>query len=240
VLEYSLDRPGLKAVIFDVDGTLYRQAPLRRAMARRLLRAHLFHPGRGMQTIRALAAYRRAQEELRTEPGRDDLAEAQLCYAARSTGLARDTVAQHVAQWMETAPLELLPRFVQPGLEDLLHALRSWDLRLGVLSDYRAELKLEALGVAGLFDVVVCAQQPEIGVFKPHPRGLQVALERLGISACEALYIGDRADLDAVAAAAAEIPCAILAEPRRARRTVGKSFLHISSFHDMRARLEPT
>ena len=31
----------LKAVIFDLDGTLYQQRPLRRAMTLKLIRAHL-------------------------------------------------------------------------------------------------------------------------------------------------------------------------------------------------------
>jgi FMN phosphatase YigB (HAD superfamily) len=210
VPELTHDRVPVRAVIFDLDGTLYRQAPLRRAMAWRLVRAHVMHPIRGFRTARVLTAYRRAQEELRGGADSLDLAEAQLDLTAEWTGLDRANVSRLVGRWMESAPLDLLVRVRQPGLQETLETLRAWGLRLGVLSDYRAEPKLEALGVAGMFDVVLCAQQPEIGVFKPNPRGLHVALERLGVAAGEALYVGDRADVDAATAAAARVPCLIL------------------------------
>lgn len=230
--------PPVKAVIFDVDGTLYRQPPLRRAMAVRLLRAHLVHPMRGLRTVRVIAAYRRAQEELREVAVDRDLAEAQLQMAAEHTGVDSAEVARCVARWMETAPLDLLARFAQPGLQQSLGELRSWGLRLAVLSDYPAEAKLEALGVAELFDVVVCAQDPEIGVFKPHPRGLEIVLKRLGIDASEALYVGDRAEVDAASAAAAHVPCVILAESRSG--AAGLGFIQSTSFREMAKMLEPT
>jgi putative hydrolase of the HAD superfamily len=238
--EVAFDARRVKAVIFDVDGTLYRQAPLRRAMAVRLLRAHLLHPIRGLGTMRALSAYRNAQEHLRAEPGDSDLNGAQLRYAAERTGLDPDTIAADVTRWMDTAPLELLPRFVQPDLEDLLQSLRAWGLGLGVLSDYDAGPKLDALGIRGRFDVVVCAQQPEVSAFKPDPRGLQFAVDRLGVDAGDALYIGDRPDVDAVAAAAAMVPCAILADRHPSSSADADSFLRITSFRDIQQRLEPT
>ena len=54
--DLRVTHPVVKAVIFDVDGTLYRQRPLRRAMAVRLVAGHLLHPIRGMRTARILAA----------------------------------------------------------------------------------------------------------------------------------------------------------------------------------------
>ena len=232
----DLDLASVKAVIFDMDGTLYRQAPLRRAMAVRLVRAHLTKPKQGVRTVRVLAAYRQAQEELRAAASHDDLAGAQLRLAAERTGVDQQEVARCVEHWMDTAALPLLARFGQPGMSESLQALRSAGLCLAVLSDYPVEAKLVALGVAEHFDVVLCAQQPEIGVFKPHPRGLEVALERLGVTAGEALYVGDRADVDAVAAAAASVPCAILGASGAAAG--GDGFVRISSFQDMVERLE--
>src|SRR5688500_2693868 len=57
----------IRAVLFDLDGTLYRQAPLRALMALELLALPLiFNPVRAPRHWRALGAYRRAQEHLRT------------------------------------------------------------------------------------------------------------------------------------------------------------------------------
>ena len=200
---------GLKVVVFDVDGTLYRQRPLRRAMLARLLRSYLLRPVRGWRALRTLSAYRHAQESLRGGAC-GDMAAAQIGFVCDRTGIDRDDVVQCVEQWMERAPLPILRQFRHEGLIEFLHACRARGLRLAVLSDYPASDKLAALEVAGLFDLVLCAQTPEIGAFKPSPRGLEVALERLGVAADECLYVGDRVDVDAAAASAAGIAAVIV------------------------------
>lgn len=228
----------MKAVVFDVDGTLYRQGPLRRAMAWRLVRSHVWRPLRALRTARIISAYRRAQEELREASAAGDLAEAQLSLVVGRTGAGRDEVARCVERWMERAPLDLLPGLVQPGLKELLRGLKAHATRLAVLSDYPAGPKLQALGLEGFFAVVLCAQQPEIGVFKPHPRGLLVALERLGVAAGDALYVGDRADVDAAAAAAAGMRCAILSHRRAAADA--PDCLTFTGYGELRDWLMPT
>jgi HAD superfamily hydrolase (TIGR01549 family) len=204
-----LETARVRAVVFDVDGTLYLQPPLRRAMALRLLWAHAFRPLRGLRTLRALQAYRHAQEDLRNATG--DAALAQLEHAAQRSGLSKERIGAEVARWMEREPLALLRRYRRPGALGLIAACRKAGLKLGVLSDYPAQAKLAALGLAGLFDAVIIAQSPEIGVFKPHPRGLLAAASALGVSPAETLYVGDRAEVDGAAAAAAGTPCIILA-----------------------------
>jgi HAD superfamily hydrolase (TIGR01509 family) len=216
----SLPGTELKVVIFDVDGTLYRQGPLRRAMLLRLLRTYATRPLSGWRTFRTLSAYRQAQEDLRTEAA-EDVASAQIRAACERTGLDRSSVAATVERWMEREPLDLLPACLCAGLTDFLRTCTARGLRLAALSDYPAEAKLDALGLADFFDVVLCAQAPEIGVFKPHPRGLEVALERMGASRHECLYVGDRAEVDAAAAAAAGIPSVILS-----RHTAASSDRH--------------
>jgi HAD superfamily hydrolase (TIGR01549 family) len=204
----------LRALIFDVDGTLYRQGPLRRAMLMRLLAMAAAHPSRGWQTLRVLRAYRRAQEALRVAPVSGDVASAQIRLASEATNVDRESVARCVTRWMEQEPLAYLPQCVQPGALEFLRECRAQGLRLGALSDYPAEAKLEALGLLELFDIVLCAQAPDINIFKPDPRGLLIALDRLGATRADTLYVGDRADVDAPTARAAGVRCAILT-PRR-------------------------
>jgi HAD superfamily hydrolase (TIGR01549 family) len=226
----------LKAIVFDVDGTLYRQNPLRRAMFLRLLHAASTAPMLGLRTFRVLSAYRQTQEQLRgADPG-VDLAEEGIRRVCERTKTGRPFVAACVARWMEREPLALLTRYTQPGLPDFLRACKSCGLRLGVLSDYPAEAKLEALGLDDLFDVVLCAQSGEIRALKPSPRGLQVALERLGVGAEEALYVGDRADVDAAAAEAAGVRCAILTRRRHQGRTA--SWIPIAGYPQLHRLLE--
>jgi FMN phosphatase YigB (HAD superfamily) len=173
VPDLRVTHPVVKAVIFDVDGTLYRQRPLRRAMAVRLVAGHLLHPIRGLRTAHILAAYRQAQEDMRAEAAVGDLTEVQLLAASARTGVDLAEVARCVTRWMDVAPLALLPRCAEHDLVESLDLLRSWGLRLAVLSDYPAHAKLAALGIADHFDHVLCAQDADIGRFKPHPRGLR-------------------------------------------------------------------
>jgi putative hydrolase of the HAD superfamily len=203
--EPQLDPTRLEAVIFDVDGTLYSQASLRRAMARRLVRAYLTRPFLGVRTFRVLEAYRKAQEHLRdaAEGPYHDLAEVQLRLACERSGSKREFVGVCVERWMEQEPLALLAARIRPGLMEFVQACRAWRLKLGVLSDYPAETKLNALGLGDVFDVVVAAQSRDIGVFKPDPRGLLVIAERLGVRPAACVYVGDRMGIDDVAAACA-------------------------------------
>jgi putative hydrolase of the HAD superfamily len=206
-------QPGVKlrALIFDVDGTLYDQSAVRRAMVERLLWLCVTTPGEAAPTLRVLRAYRRAQEVLRRGPQKfEDIADAQLRAAAAGARIGADRVRLYVARWMEREPLSVVSRARREGLLDLLAAGRRRGLRMGVVSDYPADTKLEALQIGTFFDAVVCAQQPDVQRFKPDPRGLLVALERLQVTADEALYIGDRPDVDAVAAERAGMRCVIV------------------------------
>lgn len=201
----------LKALIFDVDGTLYEQAPVRRAMLYRILRCHLANPAQGLATLRALHCYRTAHEKLRSAPpDYADVASAQVLLASKAAGIRPETLASCVARWMEQEPLPLLASWMRPGTVGLLQAARRAGLKLAVCSDYPADRKLAAMGIAGFFDVVVTAQDPEVQRLKPDPRGLEVALQRLAVRNDEALYVGDRTNVDGEAAARAGIRYVIL------------------------------
>jgi phosphoglycolate phosphatase/putative hydrolase of the HAD superfamily len=206
-----IDASPLKALIFDLDGTLYRQPPLRWRMLRCALLAHVLHPARGLSTLRVLRAYRRAQETLRASPlAHRDLAEEQLQLASRWTGVGPALARACVARWMEQEPLIFLPRVRYQGVEEFLQVATARAWRLAVFSDYPATAKLRAMDLLRFFDVIVSAQDPEVRQFKPSPRGLEVTLGRLRVERHQAIYIADRPDIDAPAATAAGLACVII------------------------------
>jgi HAD superfamily hydrolase (TIGR01509 family) len=228
------DRAGLAAVIFDVDGTLYRQSTLRRAMLFRLLRAHVLHPPEAVATFRILWSFRAAHEQLRndqlrndqlrndqkrgdrlrtdgsTEPAGAMLGERQLTLTARRSGYPVATVRRTIEQWIERSPLDLMLAARWPGVVEFLQELRGAGIRIGALSDYPATAKLTAMGLSALFDVVGCAQDSDVGRLKPDPAGVRMVLARLGVRADQAVCVGDRPDLDAGAASAAGVRCYII------------------------------
>ncbi len=201
----------IAGVVFDLDGTLYLQAPLRRAVAWRMLWAAIANPGRVCREGVALHHFRRAQEQLRTRP--DVPVAAQLETAAGTCGEDPAHVAAAVARWMDEVPLDLLGRYLRPGIVQLLEAAERKGLRLAVLSDYPAERKLRAMGLDKYFSLVISAQDPRVGRFKPSPEGLHTAITELGLGPDRALYVGDRPSVDGEAARRAGVAGVILGQP---------------------------
>jgi putative hydrolase of the HAD superfamily len=85
-----------------------------------------------------------------------------------------------------------------------LQTLRAAGLRLGVITNsdpgYQTR-KLASVGLADAFDVLVISG--ELGVGKPSPAIFEHACRALAVSPSQALHVGDRLDLDALAAAEA-------------------------------------
>ena len=199
-----------EAVILDVDGTMYRQGPVRRGMMLRLAGYTLRRPRDGATCLRMLRAYRRAQERLRAEPAvSEHVGLNQLGLAARLAGVDEHVMQRQVERWMEHAPLDLIARAARPGLREFLRAAAARQVRIGVYSDYDAESKLLALGVRALVDVVRSSQD-DGGRFKPDPTGLMLVARELGVSPGSAVYVGDRFEVDAVAAGRAGMGAYIL------------------------------
>ncbi|MBN1488767.1 MAG: HAD family hydrolase [Phycisphaerae bacterium] len=218
----------IKAILFDVDGTLYDQKPLHRQMLVQLAWWACRHPWRTPRLFRVIQAFRRAQEALRAgnEPLRaQGLYETQLAWAARSAGVASEVVKRIVEEWMFERPLGALRRQRQSDLPAILERLRQHGYRLGVYSDYPAEAKLDAMGIGHCFDVVVCSYDPDVGRFKPDPRGFVHTAECLGSTPDETLYVGDRVEVDAVGAGAAGMRAVIL-QDAPAEAEPGVQFVH--------------
>ncbi len=100
---------------------------------------------------------------------------------------------------------------MRPGLVDVLDAIAATGARLGAVSDYPADRKLAgARHRRPLRRGAVGPGSARVGVFKPDPKGLLVALGQLGVEPGEALYVGDRAEVDGRAAAAAGMRCVLV------------------------------
>jgi HAD superfamily hydrolase (TIGR01549 family) len=153
--------------------------------------------------IRAIAAYRRAQEILRARGG--DVALLQYKEASRQLGCSEQFVIQAVAKWFEESSLPAVAGAAFTDAREFFIWARTQGLRLGVVSDYQAHAKLSVLGLDAAFDAVVCAQDPSVGVFKPDPKGLLCAVQMLGVAPEECLYIGDREETDVAAARSAGV-----------------------------------
>ena len=203
----------IQAVLFDVDGTLYHQPPLRLLMAGELGAGSWAHtaPWNVPRLWRMLATFRRVREELRAL-GRSDepLARLQYTGAAQRAAVPVADMEAAVEEWIYRRPLKYLPHLVRGGTADLLSALDGRGLRIGVFSDYPVTDKLEAMGLRGKVSLELDATAESVNAFKPHPRGLEVACQRWNLLPGDVLYVGDRAEVDAPGPAALGMPCAIV------------------------------
>lgn len=90
-------------------------------------------------------------------------------------------------------------RIYEPA-PDLLKTLRDNDVRIGVVSTkfrYRIEAILAQAGLQTCVDTIVGGE--DVTQHKPDPEGLLLAIDKLGVRADHAVYVGDHA-VDAEAA----------------------------------------
>lgn len=91
-----------------------------------------------------------------------------------------------------------------PGIVELFQNLKAKQIRIGVGTDMTAYIqyrKLEALGLSSHVDMVVTSE--EAGVEKPHPKFFGLCVEKAGCLAEECVFIGDSMKKDVNGALAA-------------------------------------
>jgi FMN phosphatase YigB (HAD superfamily) len=194
----------IDAIVLDVDGTLYRQGPVRRQMALRLAAAGLTQPLRTRRAVRVIRAFRDNLETIRAGLPEDaDHPVEQLKRTVEQTGIPRELVESIIEEWMFRRPLALIGSYPRKGLHRFLGRALQSGVRLGVFSEYPSEGKLESLGVRDPFSVVVSSCDPQVRRFKPDPTGFLLAARQLGSDPEKTLVIGDRDDADGAGARAA-------------------------------------
>ena len=105
------------------------------------------------------------------------------------------------AYFLEVAkPRQREETFLFPGAAELLRGLRVRGVRLGIVSTKTGETIeyiMDRLGLGDCLDFVIGSS--DVKHHKPHPEGLEMALDRLGLPPERVLYCGDTV-LDAEAA----------------------------------------
>lgn len=80
---------------------------------------------------------------------------------------------------------------LMPGAQALLQALKGCGARLGIVSNNHSGVRdtLAGMGIAPFFECTVISE--EVGLYKPDPKILQLACEKLGVPCGESVYVGD-------------------------------------------------
>lgn len=189
------------AWLVDLDGTLYTALWVKLAMA-----AELGLGGWG--AVPTLRRFRKEHEAIRhlLAEGADSPYRQQIARTAEALGVEPAHVERLVTEWMLERPCKWVRRFRRDGLLDEIRAFRAAGGRTALVSDYPARAKLDALGCADLFEVVVASGEPGgPRKLKPDPDGYLEAAKRLGVAPERCLVLGDRPDADGAAASAAKM-----------------------------------
>lgn len=180
-----------KAILFDLDDTLFDH---RRASRLALVAMHAaYAPDLPFEAF----AIKHAEVletfhahfltgELTLDEAR--VARLQTLFAAFDRQLDVDTLERAARLYREQHQAN---RHLVTGAIELLDALRG-HCRLGIVTNNStAEQieKLRALNIANYFDTVVISE--DVGVTKPDPKIFSIALERIGATAQETVFIGD-------------------------------------------------
>ncbi len=189
-----------KAVIFDLDGTLYSLKGSKKLfMALKLWRSIgiLRHFNAVRQTVR---------HELFSDS--DHLKLSLFHQLAARAHISKNRAEEWYNEEFWRAFIALLQKKAEPrpGLKEWLIKAKEKQIKLFIVSDYdHIAERLTALGLsAELFDLLLSSE--EFGQLKPAPIAFQAALDSFKVAGSNSLIIGDSPALDEAGAKAAHIP----------------------------------
>jgi len=190
---------GIKAVLFDVDDTLFDTTTLAKMARTNAVKAMiesglpLRNVGKGYNALlRVVSSYGANYDQ-----HFDRLLEA-LGYKCDPKIIAAGIVAYH-----DTKLAYLKP---DPDVIPTLIALRDRGCKIGVVSNGRSVKQWEKiirLGLHHFFDVVIISD--EVACEKPDPKIFGTALDTLKVKPQEAAYVGDTLETDVAGANAAKL-----------------------------------
>lgn len=188
----------VRAVAFDVDGTLYSN----RAFYIRTLR---YAAGR----IRFLRSFAHIRKKIRTLYPIEDFHATQAGLLAEAMGTSHDAARTRIQKWFDVELDSVFRRLAPfPHLSDCIRQFRSAGLKLGILTDSPLGKKLNYLGLEDQWDCVVSSE--EVGYLKPRPEPFRKLIECLDEPADRIVYIGNNFAYDILGAANAGLKTAYL------------------------------
>ena len=193
----------IKAVAFDLDGTLYPNYRL----YFRLLPQFLLHPF----LYFAFSKARRVLHAEIEEPSQQfpSFYDRQAALVAEFLGndpeKTKRKLERLIYEGWETAFSGIK---IFPHLKETLAALRGAGLRLAVLSDFPPAHKLSMLGLEGFFDVVLSTE--ETGALKPSGIPFGALVKALNTEPGEILYVGNSPRFDVAGAQSAGMNAALI------------------------------
>lgn len=231
----------IRAVIFDLDGTLYDYDTLDKEAFGRV--QDLVLEQLGVSEEQSEEAFRRARLATKKNLGETATSHSRMLYF------------QKTLEYLDIRPLYLALEMYEvywgvfleemtlyPGVEKLLDALHEKYIRVAICTDLLAHIqhrKLKALKMTDDVDCLVTSE--EAGAEKPSAKIFELCLEKLRLYPKEVCFVGDNFEKDVKGAAAAGMR-AIWFNPEKADPPAGSEdieFETVTSHEELYALLAP-
>lgn len=213
----------IRAIGFDIDGTLYPAG----ALYRRLF-------WKSLDKLRFLLAFNEVRHELRRRLDDPEyrargigsveaLHRYQTELMAARLGGDPGRLYDRIEDFFYTASVEPfadIPPY--PGVTALLGELRGRGLGLGALSDFPCDRKVALLGLADKFDIAMTSE--ETGLVKPDRASFDLLARRLGVPNGEILYVGNSERYDVRGALGAGMRAALITKSRKAAASTAAEY----------------
>ena len=196
-----IDLTDKRAIIFDLDDTLYSRREAAKRTFPGMLR-ELLYINRSEEFITEaveLMMSKVSRNSMVHEGVFSALTEAYPTDKPFSREACLDYYYEHISEFAE----------LFPGTRELLMQLRERGMKIGVLTNitsarlYSQKMKIDALGLEALADDIIYSG--EVGIHKPDRRLFDLAAERLGVKNEECVFVGDDPESDVRGALGADM-----------------------------------
>lgn len=202
----------IKAVVFDVDGTLYSESKLRKYVLWMIFVNFLKSPFKTYKYLKIVLSYRKFHEHLRFDANTKNKFNAQIQLTADKFNISYDDAYNVINEWIHVKPLPFISKSKYKDLDEVIAWLKKNNYKIALLSDYPCMRKAEALGIKDDMDLIKCSTDEDIDFLKPNTIGFKRMAQLLNLKPQEIAYVGDRSHIDMVGAIEADFVPVLLHE----------------------------
>ncbi|WP_024653522.1 HAD family hydrolase [Borrelia persica] len=202
----------IKAVVFDLDGTLYPESSMNLIMFPEFLK-----------NIRFFLAFKKVRKEVRVlqrekslPSNRDELVSMQVNMLASYLGFDKNRCEFLLKKIYYGDSFSNKFRNIKPysGVHDLIYSLKSNGIKLGVMSDFPIATRVSnLLGIDDSFWDILYSSE-DTGYLKPNKIAFLRILDELGVDSNHVLYVGNSYEYDILGASSLCIRTAYLSKKK--------------------------
>jgi FMN phosphatase YigB (HAD superfamily) len=215
----SKDLFDYKAVVFDMDGTLYYQFPLKIFMIFEISAFCFLHPLK-IKDLFVIQSFRKLRESKILLQNKNFVAQ-QYSITAEKFSMPVERVYEIINLWIYEKPLKYLRFCKDRKLAKLIESLHKNKATIVIYSDYPAVNKVKKLNIKP--DYIFDSEDKNIISLKPNTEGIRRIKNILNINFSDMLIVGDRYEKDGICAQTESIDYIILPTNPIKRNKIYKS-----------------